>query len=503
MIRHKDSQQLRITEFETPFETTLDSSNRWVLLANTLPWDELCSVYNEKMSQKMGARAIDARVVIGALIVKHRMKLSDIDTIEYIRENMYVQYFLGLHVYTYKPVFDPSLFVHIRKRLGLKEFEDMTTFLMKEEENSKAKEDNDEDDFSKKDEAGNITHKGSIKIDATVTDAEIKYPTDLDLLNSAREKSEELIDKLCSISSFPKPRMYRRNARRDYLSLIKKKVKGKKLLRKGLRKQLAYLFRNIGYIHSILDSDPCLITRLSKAELKYFWIIQLLYDQQKQMYDERKSSCSDRIVSIHQPHVRPIVRGKSKGKVEFGAKIGVCVDNGYSRIDHLSWDAYNESEDLSVHLENYKAQHGFYPYRVLGDKIYLNRQNRTLMKELGIEAVGAPLGRPSKESKRPEYKAKMRKAAGERNEVEGSFGVAKRRYDMNDIRARLANTAESWIAVGFFVLNLQRFLRGILCVLKVIGRNRLIERIKLAIEKTITTMNKICHPQQARQRYCG
>ncbi|MGL5937950.1 MAG: IS5 family transposase, partial [Phocaeicola sp.] len=493
----------RITEFETPFETTLDSSNRWVRLANELPWNELCSIYNEKMSQKMGARATDARVVIGALIVKHRMKLSDIDTIEYIRENMYVQYFLGLHVYTYNAVFDPSLFVHIRKRLGLKEFEDMTTFLMKKEEEINPKEDNDEDDFIKKDEAGNITHKGSIKIDATALDAEIKYPTDLDLLNSAREKSEKLIDKLCAISSFPKPRMYRRNARKDYLSLIKKKAKGKKLLRKALRKQLAYLSRNIGYIHSLFDSDPSLISRLSKAELKYFWVIQLLYDQQKQMYDERKNSCSDRIVSIHQPHVRPIVRGKSKGKVEFGAKVGVCVDRGYSRIDHLSWNAYNESEDLSVHLENYKAQHGFYPYRVLGDKIYLNRQNRTLMKDLGIEAVGAPLGRPSKESKSPEYKAKMRKAAGERNEVEGSFGVAKRRYDMNDIRARLSKTAESWIAVGFFVLNLQRFLRGILCAFELIVRNAIIRAIKQALEEIITITNRICHPQKIRTNYCG
>lgn len=503
MIRYKDSQQLRITEFETPFETTLDSSNRWVRLANELPWDELCSVYNEKMSQKMGARATDARVVIGALIVKHRMKLSDIDTIEYIRENMYVQYFLGLHVYTYKPIFDPSLFVHIRKRLGLKEFEDMTAFLMQKEEKTNPKEDNDEDGFIKKDEAGNITHKGSIKIDATVLDAEIKYPTDLDLLNSAREKAEELIDKLCAISSFSKPRTYRHNARRDYLSLIKKKVKSKKLLRKGLRKQLAYLLRDIGYIHAILESDSSLISRLSKAELKYFWVIQLLYDQQKQMYDERKNSCLDRIVSIHQPHVRPVVRGKSKGKVEFGAKVGVCIDRGYSRIDHLSWDAYNESEDLSVHLENYKAQHGYYPYRVLADKIYLNRHNRTLMKELGIEAVGAPLGRPSKESKTPEYKAKMRKAAGERNEVEGSFGVAKRRYDMNDIRARLSKTAESWIAVGFFVLNLQRFLRGLLCVLKLIARNTIIQAIRQELEKIITRMNRICHPQQVRQSYCG
>ena len=131
------------------------------------------------------------------------------------------------------------------------------------------------------------------------------------------------------------------------------------------------------------------------------------------------------------------------------------IDNGYSRIDHLSWDAYNESADLLSHLENYKSQHGYYPYRVLGDKIYLNRQNRTLMKELGIEVVGAALGRPSNESKTAAYKATMRKAAGERNEVEGFFGVAKRRYDMNNIRARLATTSESWIAVGFFVQNLQ------------------------------------------------
>lgn len=497
MIQYKSAKQLRITEFSTPFEANLDTNNRWVRLATEIPWDELASVYYKKLHQRMGARATDARIIIGAMIVKHRMKLSDVDTIEYIRENVYVQYFLGLSAYTYDPVFDPSLFVHIRKRLGIKEFEDMTVFLMKKEESKKDK--HNDDDLTRQDSEGNITHRGTIKVDATVTDAEIKYPTDLDLLNSAREKSEELIDKLCKQLEKSKPRTYRQNARKDYLSLIKKKVKSKKQLRKGLKKQLAYLRRNISSIDSLLDRDKGLITKLSKAELKYFWVIRLLYDQQQQMYNERKMSCCDRIVCIHQPHVRPIVRGKNKGKVEFGAKIGVCIHKGYSRIDHLSWDAYNESADLSLHLENYKAHHGYYPYRVLGDKIYLNRQNRNLMKELGIEAVGSALGRPSKESKTPAYKAAMRKAASERNEVEGCFGIAKRRYDMNNIRARLARTSESWIAAGFFVQNLQRFLRGLLCVLRFLIQSYLLRMIKIAFEGHERMVNKICQTREVEK----
>ena len=89
--------------------------------------------------------------------------------------------------------------------------------------------------LTKRDPDNNITHRGTIKVDATVTDAEIKYPTDLDLLNSASEKSEELIDKLCKHLDESKPRTYRQKARKDYLFLIKKKVMIKKQLRKGLK----------------------------------------------------------------------------------------------------------------------------------------------------------------------------------------------------------------------------------------------------------------------------
>ena len=89
--------------------------------------------------------------------------------------------------------------------------------------------------------------------------------------------------------------------------------------------------------------------------------------------------CENRIVSIFQPHVRPIVRGKARNKTEFGAKIGVCIVQGYIFIDYLSWEAYNEKEDLMIHLRRYKERFGKVPEKVEADKIYLNRKNRRIL----------------------------------------------------------------------------------------------------------------------------
>ncbi|MEM6845849.1 MAG: transposase [Bacteroidota bacterium] len=106
MIRYTSQKQLSIEEFKTPFEAKLDPANRWVKLAQLMPWDELAHIYHATLNAKQGAPAVDARIVIGAMIVKHTQKLDDREAIEYIRENPYVQYFLGLSNYTSEPVFD-------------------------------------------------------------------------------------------------------------------------------------------------------------------------------------------------------------------------------------------------------------------------------------------------------------------------------------------------------------------------------------------------------------
>ena len=155
----------------------------------------------------------------------------------------------------------------------------------------------------------------------------------------------------------------------------------------------------------------------------------------------------DRIVSIHQPHVRPIVRGKEKAKVEFGSKLNLSLVDGYSFIDHLSWDAYNEGTLLIESVNLYSERHGYLPKEILADRIYCNRENRSSLKTLGIRLIAKPLGRP------PAVKLEHLRP-GERNPIEGKFGQAKTRYGMDRIKARLRETSESWIASIVLVLNL-------------------------------------------------
>jgi transposase, IS5 family len=161
----------------------------------------------------------------------------------------------------------------------------------------------------------------------------------------------------------------------------------------------------------------------------------------------------DRIVSIHhQPHVRPIVRGKTTADVEFGAKIQVSLMDGYAFFDDLSWDAFNEGTKLISSVEKYKARFGYYPQLVAADKIYCNRENRRVLKDLGIELRAKALGRPRAVDEK-------HVSPGERNPIEGKFGQAKTAYGMDRIRARLPKTSESWIAAIILVLNLVRLAR--------------------------------------------
>ena len=117
-----------------------------------------------------------------------------------------------------------------------------------------------------------------------------------------------------------------------------------------------------------------------------------------EMFSAKKKSVDNRIVSIHQPHVRPIVRGKANAKVEFGAKINVALVDGFSFLDDISWDAYNEGTRLKESVEKYKNRFGYYPENVLVDKIYCTRENRTYLKKNDINLKAKPLGRPSKQA---------------------------------------------------------------------------------------------------------
>jgi hypothetical protein len=464
--------QLTLMGFETPFVNQLNKDNRWVKMAQAIPWDKIVPYYDQLFSSSEGRAPISGRVIIGAMIIKHIEDLTDRATILHIQENMFMQYFLGYSSFTNEAPFTAPLFVAIRKRMSL----ELTTRIS-EVIALHCMEDQEPDDPSDKDpappESTSETEEqevaaptgqapviatvpppqGKLIIDATVAPQNITYPTDLKLLCAARKKSEQLIDLLYNpaLHGLVKPRTYRNIAQKLFLNTAKKKVKSNKELYKSNGRQLRFLRRNLKHIETLIAAYGCF--PLKHREQKYLLVLHTVYEQQLEMHRTHTKSIPHRIVNIHQPHVRPIVRGKDKAKVEFGSKLQVSLVGGFTFIDRLSWEAFNEGQCLLESVEGYKRRLGYYPKEVLADQIYCNRENRRWMKEKGIRLVAKPLGRPAAGA------VAVHLRPGERNPIEGKFGQGKLAYGLDCIRAKLKETSESWIACIALVLNLVNMTR--------------------------------------------
>jgi hypothetical protein len=190
-------------------------------------------------------------------------------------------------------------------------------------------------------------------------------------------------------------------------------------------------------------------------------VVRELYRQQKEMYERKENRIDHRIVSISQPHIRPIVRGKAGSAVEFGGKISISVYENYVFLDKLSWENFNESTHLIEQVEKYNELMGCYPKTIHVDAIYRTRANRAYCKEKGIKMNGPALGRPKKNISLEEKK-EAQENEKIRNRVEGKLGEGKRKYGLNKIMTKLATTSMTVISLKFLVMNLSYLCRQVL-----------------------------------------
>lgn len=312
------------------------------------------------------------------------------------------------------------------------------------------------------DTAGTDTgeNNGTLILDATCAPQNISFPQDVKLLNEAREYLEGIVDDLCRRFDYYVPRMYRRNARKDYLNLAKCKKRTSKKIRKAVKQLRQYIRRDRSYIDELLDTE-CELTPKQAGRLA---VIDKVYEQQKYMYENKVHAVPGRIVSISQPYIRPIVRGKAAAPVEFGAKMGLSLDEkGMARIEKLSFDAYNERDVLIAATERYYERTGHYPKRILADKIYRNRNNLTYCREHGIRLSGPSLGRPKQNAgsnQKTEYKDNTDRIA-----VERAFALAKQKYGLGLITSRLDETTRCSIALSIMAMNVNRICRSFLHLL--------------------------------------
>ncbi|MGG1597811.1 IS5 family transposase [Paenibacillus naphthalenovorans] len=474
MYQRTESQMIMPGDFFLPFGGKLAEDNRWVLLAQMIPWWKLEEKYAKNFKKSLkGQKAVSIRVALGALIIQERLGTDDRETLRQILENPYLQYFLGLPEYQYRRPFHPSLMTHFRKRLGGEILDEVNEWIALEEsrKKSESQDQSDDDDYQSggtaahtSDESAEqqpqqmeLTNEGELLLDATCAPADIAYPTDLSLLNQAREKLERIIDILHEPErgKTRKPRTYRERARKAYLAVAKQRRVKPRTMRKAIGRQLRFIARDLRIVSGLAETSG--LTRLPRRMYKELLVIQELVRQQQEMYEKRMHSIPDRIVSIAQPHVRPIVRGKARANVEFGAKLAISVVNGYAFREHLSWDSYNEGNTLQTAVENYRTRFGFYPKAVLADQIYRTRDNLRFCKEKGIRLSGPQLGRPSADQQ--EQKKIAKADAAVRNAVEGKFGEGKRSYGLGRIRAHLQTTSETVIGLQLLVMNLEKRLR--------------------------------------------
>jgi transposase, IS5 family len=385
------------------------------------------------------------------------------ETVEQIRENPYLQYFIGMSCYSNNAPFDASMLVHFRERIDINLVNKVNREMVKQGLEKKA-----EAEKEKKSEAEDLksepTNRGKLILDASCAPADISYPTDLGLLNQARKHTETIIDILYNsllVKTIQKPRTYRNIARKNYLSVAKKRKPTIKERRKAIKRQLQYIKRNLAHIQQLMELGASLLN-LSNRQYKKLLVVAEIYRQQLWLYENKKISIEDRIVSLNQPHIRPIVRGKAGKKVEFGAKLSASCYDGYVFLDHISWDNFNESGDLKSQVETYKNHTGYYPQSVHVDKIYRTRDNRSWCQERGIRISGPPLGRPPKNVS-PEKKKQAREDELIRNSIEGKFGQGKRRFSLGRVMAKLPHTSVTAIAITFLVMNLSTLLSRLFC----------------------------------------
>lgn len=450
MYKKNRNKQLAFSNFNQPLGLQLNPENRWVKKAETIPWDAIEDRYAELFPSNRGIPAKPLRMAFGSLLLQKHIGCSDRELLEQIAENPYFQYFIGLPGYRMEPPFVPSLLVEFRKRLTPEILGDINDMILEYNTPDDDHGPNGSPYGGDSNENSSEGNSGTLILDATCAPQNIEYPQDINLLNQSRENLEQMIDEICFSYNLSKPRMYREVARGDYPDLAKCKKRTGKKIRKAIRKQLQYVRRDLRYVEEFLSQG----IEIKPKQLERLTVIRKVYEQQDHMYYNNTHKVPDRIVSISQPYIRPIVRGKAKEPTEFGAKLDLSIDNGFARVEKLSFDPYNESEILISAIEQYYKRNGHYPERVLVDKIYRNRKNLNYCKLRGIRLSGPALGRPKKEpsaDKKIEYID-----AVDRIEVERAFSLAKRSFGLGLITTKLESTTKSSIVLSVIAMNVDK-----------------------------------------------
>ena len=385
-------------------------------LYKQLPLEELSKLLPVKRSRKGAPSWLDNKGMIALMFLKSYTGASDRSLIRQLNCNFEYQLFCGISLKPGAMIADENLASRVRgyvsKHLDMKLFQQTLLQYWKPQLKD--------------------THVALI--DATVFESYIKYPTDVKLLWDCCNYIYHHLDALCHLSGTKMGKSTWLKTKSKVLTYQKQRKKTHKQTQKIKKSLLTLLKRLLALLEPVLGkyyqgSLPFILPKDFSQKLK---TVKEIYTQQYYLYTHPGSSLSDRIVSLHKPYVRAIVRGKENKSVEFGAKVHIVQTDGINYIQHLSYKPFNENQWLKSSVFTHRQYFGQCTH-LAADGIYPTNANRRFCTAQGIYTNFEPKGPKTNNKEEQQIKAALAKERSTR--LEGSFGNEKANYGLQRVKA--------------------------------------------------------------------
>jgi hypothetical protein len=418
----------------------LDENHELVKIAKTIDWVSLSDNLAKFYCPDNGRPTKSARAKVGLLILKHLYQFSDEELVDLLKRDIYAQYLCDISLKEAKNFINPSTLSKFRKQIGIEGVK-----LIEQEVLNSLKR-------------AKLLKGRKLVCDTTVVPSNIAYPTDISLLEKIRRKAVLYLDKARELGA-QTYRTYKRTAKKVYIQYQKIRHHTIQSRRRAQKKILQFSRRNLSQLKEAVKEISKTVNFLLDKALKEKFLREAgsfldtaasVLTQQKDIY--KGQEVKERIVSLHKPHIRPMVRGKYPVEVEFGPKVLLNLRNNLLFLEGLNFNNISDAQFLDTAIKGYKERFGGLPTQLTADRGFWSPENYALAQEYGISKIAIENKGKSSYLKGKPFRERLRRL---RCKIEAKISLAKRKFGLGCSRYGIPNGEEIWIRLSLISMNLK------------------------------------------------
>jgi hypothetical protein len=417
----------------------VDKEHELIKIADAVDWPSLTERLAKFYCADNGRPTKPSRAKVGLLMLKHLNGLSDEAVVDMLKRDLYAQYLCNVSLKEAQKFINSSTLTYFRKQIGadgVKLIEQEVLNLLK-----KAK----------------VVRGRRLVVDTTVMPVNVAYPTDVNLLEKVRRKAVECLNEAKKFGA-KTYRTYQRTARRVVITYQKIRKHTIQSRRKAQKKLLQFAGRNVEQLRDAVKTAKKRSTsavgenkdQFIKKTADFLQTAKTILEQQRDVYHNKK--VAERIVSIHKPHVRPMVRGKYPVEVEFGPKMLLNLQGDCLFLEDIQFNNVSDTQLLEKSVKSYQERFGHLPTQLAADRGFWSRANHQLAEELGIKKIAIENKGKSSYLKGKPFKERLRRL---RCKIEAKISLVKRKHGLDRCLYGIQDGEELWARLGLMAMNLK------------------------------------------------